>query len=87
MGNRRVVAHATLGPDAENPIQIVQGRLRNKGLVVEIATECAHCRQRLRITSDNELSWTLKERKATPLLFEPEVDWKRFKGRNIIDDY
>jgi len=65
----------------------VQGRLRNERLAVEIDSECAHCGQGLHITLDSELVWNIKEQDASPLVFEPEIDWKRFTGSNIIHDY
>lgn len=65
----------------------MQGRLRNERLAVEIDSECAHCGQGLYLTLDSELVWNVKEHDASPLVFEPEVDWKRFTGSNIIHDY
>ena len=65
----------------------VQGRLRGERLSVEIETECVHCGQELHLTLDSELRWSVKENDAKPLLFEPEIDWERFEGANIIHDY
>ncbi len=65
----------------------MQGCLRNERLAVEIDSECAHCGQGLHLALDSELVWKVKEHGASPLVFEPEVDWKRFKGSNIIHDY
>lgn len=65
----------------------VQGRLRKERLSVEIETACAHCGQELHITVDSEIEWSVKEQGAQPLLFEPEVDWSRFEGPNIIGRY
>jgi len=36
---------------------------------------------------DSELKAEVREKEAEPLLFEPDVDWKTFKGANIISDY
>jgi len=65
----------------------VQGRLRGEKLTIEIESECAHCGRTLHICVDSELNSQVREKGAEPLLFEPDVDWKTFKGANIIDDY
>jgi hypothetical protein len=41
----------------------------------------------LAIEVDEELRWRLISRGASPLLFEPEIQWDTFRGRNIIHDY
>jgi hypothetical protein len=65
----------------------VQGRLRGQKLSVELQSECAHCGKALHISVDSELNSKVRETDADPLLFEPDVDWKTFKGANIIHDY
>ena len=65
----------------------MQGRLREEGLSVEIETECAHCGQELHINLDSELSWSIKESGASPLVFMPDVDWEHLSGPNIINDF
>lgn len=65
----------------------VQGRLRRERLVVQIESECAHCGRRINLIVDSDLNWSLRGRRARPLLFEPEIDWRYFRGRHIIDDY
>ena len=65
----------------------MQGRLRNERLEAEISTSCAHCGRALHITVDEQLRWRVAERGASPRLFVPRVDWKRFRGANIIGDY
>lgn len=65
----------------------MQGRLRGKRLRVEVATECGHCGRKLHLDLDGELRVAVKERDANPLVFEPDVDWARFSGTNIIHDY
>jgi hypothetical protein len=65
----------------------VQGRLRGIALSVEVESECAHCKQALHISVDSDLNSQVREKDADPLLFEPDVDWKSFKGANIINDY
>jgi len=65
----------------------VQGRLRNERLSVKIDSECAHCGQKIHLTFDSELKWSVEENDAEPLVFEPDIDWGHFKGANIIHDY
>jgi hypothetical protein len=36
---------------------------------------------------DQDLRWKVESSGARPLLFEPDVDWSRFRGPNIIDVY
>lgn len=62
----------------------VEGRLRDELLRVEIATECAHCHEPMRIRVDSELRY---ECDGAPMLFEPRVDWSTFTEPNIINRY
>jgi hypothetical protein len=65
----------------------VQGRLRGEKLRVRINSECKHCSRPLIIEVDEELSWNVLSAGASPLLFEPDMNWKAFSGANIIHDY
>jgi len=65
----------------------VQGRLRGEKIIIEIETECAHCGQALHLILDSELSWSVGEPDANPLVFIPEIDWEHFTKPNIINDY
>lgn len=65
----------------------VQGRLRDKYLKVIIDTACAHCGRPMRIHLDSAMRFDVDESDAEPLLFEPDVDWRTFKGANILDAY
>jgi hypothetical protein len=65
----------------------VQGQLRKSNLVVEINTTCAHCGRPIEIVVDSDLNYRIVEQGRTPLVFEPDVDWSRFKDPNIIDGY
>jgi hypothetical protein len=65
----------------------VQGRLRGEKLQVRIDSECHHCARPLALKVDEELGWRVLSRDASPLLFEPEIDWNAFRGHNIIHDY
>jgi hypothetical protein len=48
---------------------------------------CAHCDRPMNLLVDEQLRWRVRERDADPRLFLPEIDWHRFRGRNIIGDY
>ncbi len=54
---------------------------------MELDSECAHCGNALHISIDDELNFRVGEKDVHPLLFEPDVDWKTFKGADIINDY
>ena len=65
----------------------MQGHLRNEPLVVEIESERAHCGQPLHFVVNSELAWQVQEREATPLVFEPDVDFAHLSAPTIINDY
>jgi hypothetical protein len=65
----------------------VQGHLRQSPLEVEIKTTCAHCGQPIELVVDSELNYRIEKGGASPLVFEPEIDWSTFKDPNIIDGY
>jgi hypothetical protein len=65
----------------------VQGRLRKQPLTTFIETECAQSRQPILITIDHELNYSIDDRAASPLVFEPEVNWPAFAEPNIIGTY
>ncbi|HEU0003273.1 MAG TPA: hypothetical protein VFQ36_20345 [Ktedonobacteraceae bacterium] len=65
----------------------MQGRLRNEQLAVKIESECAHCGLSLHLTVNSELAWSVQEYDASPLVFEPDIDWKHLSAPNIIADY
>jgi hypothetical protein len=64
----------------------VQGRLRNAPVEVRIDSRCAVCARPIRIVADQDLRWET-EAGLRPLIFEPSIDWGRFRARTIIDDY
>jgi len=61
--------------------------LRQSPLEIEINTACAHCGNSMRIAVDSDLNHRIATGGAAPLVFEPEIDWSRFKDPNIIDGY
>jgi hypothetical protein len=65
----------------------VQGRLRGEKLRVRIDSSCHHCSRPLTIEVDDDLGWRVLSPGASPLLFEPDMDWQSFHGPNIIHDY
>jgi hypothetical protein len=65
----------------------VQGRLRGEKVSAVIATYCEHCHRKLHSAVDSEFCWEVKEKESRPLLFEPDTDWRSFKGAKIINDY
>lgn len=65
----------------------VEGRLLHRKLLVRIATSCAHCGLALDLDIDSELNFRVRQRDAQPLVFEPHIDWSRFRQPSIIHDY
>jgi hypothetical protein len=65
----------------------VQGHLRQSPLEVEIKSTCAHCGEAIELVVDSELNYRIEKGGPIPLVFEPEIDWSRFKDPNIIDGY
>jgi hypothetical protein len=65
----------------------VEGRLRKKRLVVEIETECAHCRKSIEMRVGSDLKHHVASKRARPLVFEPAIDWQRFNEPNITHAY
>jgi hypothetical protein len=65
----------------------VQGRLRGEKLRVRITSECKHCARALIIEVDDDLAWKVISAEASPVLFEPDMNWDSFAGANIIHDY
>ncbi|MGB9106562.1 MAG: hypothetical protein WCC59_17555 [Terriglobales bacterium] len=63
----------------------MQGRLRGEKLRVRIESSCRHCARPLTIEVDDDLG--VLSPGASPLLFEPDMNWQSFHGRNIIHDY
>ncbi len=56
-------------------------------MAVEIEPQCRHCAAPLHITLDGTLQVSVREPEARPLVFMPDVDWKNFSERTIIDAY
>jgi len=64
----------------------VQGRLRGEKLSVKVETSCAHCGREMHLTIDSDLRWSVEE-DASPMLFRPDVDFRKLKDPSIIDAF
>jgi hypothetical protein len=52
-----------------------------------IRTRCARSGRELTLLVSSEGDVEVREKGASPLLFEPEIDWERFEKPNILDDF
>ena len=65
----------------------MQGQLRKSALEVEIRTTCALSGESMEFVVDSELNHRIVKGGKNPLVFEPVIDWGRFKAPTIIDGY
>jgi hypothetical protein len=65
----------------------VQGCLRNEPVAATIRTRCARTGRELTIDIDADGDIEVREKDASPLLFEPQIDWERFEKPHILDDF
>jgi hypothetical protein len=65
----------------------VQGCLRGEKMRVRLESECHHCSRPLTMDVDERLRFRVLSRGASPLIFEPDMNWNNFSGANIIHDY
>ncbi|MGH9321909.1 MAG: hypothetical protein ACRD21_16935 [Vicinamibacteria bacterium] len=65
----------------------MQGCLSNETISATIRTRCAGSGRSLTLRVDVEGDVEVLEPGASPLLFEPEIDWERFTKPHIIDDF
>ena len=61
--------------------------LAEEELSIEIESECVHCGRRSTSPPTTSCRWSVAERGARPLIFEPDVDWGEFEAPTIVDDY
>jgi hypothetical protein len=54
---------------------------------VRIDSVCHHCGRPLRVIVTDALDVRAMSPGATPLLFMPDMNWRAFRGANIIHDY
>ncbi len=52
-----------------------------------MTSECSACHAALVFRVDSEFRWQIERGPAAPLLFEPAIDWTRFRAPTIINDY
>lgn len=52
-----------------------------------IRTRCAATGRALTLVVDPDGDVEVLEKGASPLLFEPEIDWERFQKPHILDDF
>jgi hypothetical protein len=64
----------------------VQGRLTGAPVAVRVDTRCGVCARPIRVDVDQDLRWSTPDG-LRPLIFEPSVDWSRFRAPNILHDY
>jgi hypothetical protein len=65
----------------------VQGQLRKKYVSIEVETMCNHCDQEMHLKIDSNMQVSVYELDANPLVFIPDIDWKNFAEKTIIDSY
>jgi hypothetical protein len=65
----------------------VQGCLRNEPVAATIRTRCARTGRELTMNIDADGDIEVCEKDASPLLFEPQIDWERFEKPHILDDF
>ena len=65
----------------------MQGCLRNQPIAATIRTRCARTGRELTLEVDAEGDVAVREKGASPLVFEPEIDWERFVKPHILDDF
>jgi hypothetical protein len=68
-------------------MSFVQGQLRGEPLTFEIETECAHCARPIHIHIDSELTYSVREKDAAPILLAPMVDLDKLQEPSIIDAF
>lgn len=54
---------------------------------VAIGTECAHCSEPMHIELDSQLEYNVREEGADPVVFVPQVDFKKLEDPSIIDSF
>ena len=65
----------------------VQGQLRGEPLSVVVETECEHCSQPMHLEIDSELNYRVREQGADPMVFVPDVDFRKLAEPSITDAF
>ncbi len=50
-------------------------------------SECAACHTPVAFTVDSDFQWRIDGGPASPLVFEPSIDWTTFRAPTIVNDY
>ncbi|HYU80211.1 MAG TPA: hypothetical protein VEK56_14575 [Vicinamibacterales bacterium] len=56
-------------------------------MTVRIESACASCGAELALDLTDQLEWKVLRGPDLLLVFEPEIDWSRFKAPTILNDY
>ena len=54
---------------------------------VQVETECAHCSEPMHLELDSQLEYTVREEGVDPVVFVPQVDFKKLEDPSIIDSF
>ena len=65
----------------------MQGCLRNESVTATLETRCAYSGRALTLFISVDGDVDVREEGASPLLFEPEIDWTTFTKAHILDDF
>jgi hypothetical protein len=65
----------------------VQGRLRQEKVVIQVETECAHCKMPMHLEIDSDMHCHGQGSGDNPIIFVPDVDFGRLKDPSIIDAF
>jgi hypothetical protein len=52
-----------------------------------VRSECAACKTRTEFTVDSEFRSRIDSGPASPLIFQPSIDWNSFRAPTIVNDY
>lgn len=65
----------------------MQGRLRGEPVRASVQSRCAACETAIAFTVDSDFRWRIDGGPASPLVFEPSIDWAAFRAPTIVNDY
>jgi len=68
-------------------VPFVQGQLTGEPQKVVVRTECAHCAQPMHIEIDSQLNYRVREQGADPMVFVPDVDFRKLAEPSITDAF
>ena len=65
----------------------MQGQLTGKPQEVVVRTECVHCSQPMHIEIDSGMNYRVREQGADPMVFVPDVDFRKLAEPSITDAF